>query len=562
MGVIWGNLRTRMEKGLVVSLISRVWRRLRRRKKTPKPQDFAGATLSELFDFIKSQELVPDLKENEDRLKQILGDSSDLTFRHLMFGRELKVPIMVVHVDGMVGSEALMNGLIGPVLEKGLRLPEEKYGDHLNRDELFALIKQQVLLLSSVHEVAELEEVLDYLVRGHAVLLIDGVTKALACEVKGWSERNVEQPTTEVVVRGPQHAFVENRRVNTTLLRRTIASPLLWFEDFKVGAVTNTIVTIAYIKGIVDDGLVEEVRQRIKSIEIDAVFESGYIEELIEDAPYSPFPTILRTERPDKVAAGLLEGRVAIIIDGTPYVLVIPATFATFLTAAEDYYERAFTGSFIRAVRAFAFFLALTLPSTYVAITNFHQELLPTSLTLSIAAQREGVPFVAILEALFLEFSFELLREAGIRLPKAIGPTISIVGALILGEAAVSAGLVSPALVIVVAATAIASFISPIYSMSISVHLLRFPMIILAGTLGLFGVIMGLAAILIHLCAVRSFGVPYLTPLAPMILSEWKDTVVRLPLWQMDTRPKSLVKQEYIRQSPRQRPQPPKQDDN
>jgi len=479
-----------------------------------------------------------------------------------MFGRELKVPIMVVHVDGMVGSEALMNGLIGPVLEKGLRLPEEKYGDHLNRDELFALIKQQVLLLSSVHEVAELEEVLDYLVRGHAVLLIDGVTKALACEVKGWSERNVEQPTTEVAVRGPQHAFVENRRVNTTLLRRTIASPLLWFEDFKVGAVTNTIVTIAYIKGIVDDGLVEEVRQRIKSIEIDAVFESGYIEELIEDAPYSPFPTILRTERPDKVAAGLLEGRVAIIIDGTPYVLVIPATFATFLTAAEDYYERAFTGSFVRAVRAFAFFLALTLPSTYVAITNFHQELLPTSLTLSIAAQREGVPFVAILEALFLEFSFELLREAGIRLPKAIGPAISIVGALILGEAAVSAGLVSPALVIVVAATAIASFISPIYSMSISVHLLRFPMIILAGTLGLFGVIMGLAAILIHLCAVRSFGVPYLTPLAPMILSEWKDTVVRLPLWQMDTGPKSLVKQEYIRQSPRQRPQPPKQDDN
>jgi spore germination protein KA len=258
----------------------------------------------------------------------------------------------------------------------------------------------------------------------------------------------------------------------------------------------------------------------------------------------------------------LLEGRVAIITDGTPYVLVVPATFASFLTAAEDYYERFFTGSLVRSIRAFAFFLALTLPSTYVAITNFHQELLPTPLTLSIAAQREGVPFVAIVEALFLEFSFELLREAGLRLPKAIGSAISIVGALVLGEAVVSAGLVSPALVIVVAATAIASFISPIYSMSISVHLLRFPMIILAGTLGLFGVIMGMAAILIHLCSVRSFGVPYLTPLAPVVLPEWKDTVFRVPLWKMDTRPKSLVKGEYIRQSPRQRPEPPKQEND
>ncbi len=538
------------------------WRRLRGIKEPPQPQDFAGASLSELLDFIEAQALVPDSRENEAKLKQAFGDSSDLAFRHLVFGYDSKVPIVVAHLDGMVDSATLNNGLIRPIVEEGLRLAAEGLDERLSREQVFALMHQQILQLSSVHEMAELDKVIDYLVRGNAVVLVDGVPKALACEVKGWSERNVEQPTTEVAIRGPQHAFVENRRINTSLLRRIIASPLLWFEDFTVGAVTNTVVTVAYMKGIVDDSLVEEVRQRINSIEVDAILESGYIEEFIEDAPYSPFPTILRTERPDKVASALLEGRVAIITDGTPYVLIVPATFVAFLTASEDYYERAFTGSLVRAIRALAFFLALTLPSTYVAITNFHQELLPTPLTLSIAAQREGVPFVAIVEALFLEFSFELLREAGIRLPKPIGSAISIVGALILGEAAVSAGLVSSALVIVVAATAIASFISPIYSMSISVHLLRFPMIILAGTLGLFGVIMGFAAILIHLCSVRSFGVPYLTPLAPIMLSEWKDTMVRLPLWQMDTRPEALVKKEYIRQSPRQRPQPPRQEDD
>ena len=545
----------------MVLLLERLWQRLRRKKETPQPRDFDGVPLSELLEFIQSQDLVSDLKENEAMIKQALGDSSDLTLRHLRFGRELQIPVLVLHIDGMVDSETLMNGLIGPILGKSSWLSEEESGQRLSRSELFLLMKEQILRNSSVHETASLDELLDYLVRGNAVLLMDGVPKALACEVKGWAERNVQQPTTEVAVRGPQNAFIENRRVNTTLLRRIIASPLLWFEDFKVGAVTNTMVTIAYIKGLVEDSLVEEVRERISSIEIDAIFESGHIEELIEDAPYSPFPTILRTERPDKVAAALLEGRVAIITDGTPYVLVVPVTFQSFLTAAEDYYERFFTGSVVRFIRAVAFFLALTLPSTYVAVTNFHQELLPTSLTLSIAAQREGVPFVAIVEALFLEVSFELLREAGIRLPKAIGPAISIVGALILGEAAVSAGLVSSALVIVVAATAIASFISPIYSMSISVHLLRFPMILLAGTLGLFGVMMGLAAILIHLCSVRSFGVPYLTPLAPAVPSEWKDTVVRVPMWKMDTRPKSLVKKEFIRQSPRQRPQPPEQED-
>jgi hypothetical protein len=264
---------------------------------------------------------------------------------------------------------------------------------------------------------------------------------------------------------------------------------------------------------------------------------SGYIEEFIEDAPFSPFPQIQNTERPDVVCASLAEGKIAIVVDNTPFVLIVPMTFWTGLQAAEDYYERFLYTTFIRWVRFALLNIALFFPSLYVAITTFHPQLLPTNLIISVAAAREGIPFPAVVEAIIMEFMFEALREAGIRLPKPVGSAVSIVGALVIGQAAVQAGIISAPMVIVVAATGIASFGIPRYNLGIAYRMLRFPILILAGMLGIFGVIVGAISILIHLVTLRSFGVPYLSPLAPRGNGSLKDVLVRAPRWSMNERP-------------------------
>ncbi|HHX25255.1 MAG TPA: spore germination protein, partial [Firmicutes bacterium] len=392
---------------------------------------------------------------------------------------------------------------------------------------------------------------------GKCGIVIDGSSETLVCDVRGFETRSIEEPQSEVVIRGPREGFTEVLRINTSLLRRRIRDPRLWIEEFTVGRVSRTQVAIVYIKGIANDKVVQEARDRITRIDIDSIQESGELEEYLEDAPFSPFPTILRTERPDRVAGALFEGRIAILTDGTPFVLIVPVTFLMFLTSPEDYYERFFIASAIRLLRYASFFIAFLLPALYVAITTFHQEMLPTPLVLAIAAQREGVPFPAVFEALLMEVAFEILREAAVRLPKIYGPAISIVGVLILGEAAVRAGLVSSAMIIVVALTAIASFVTPIFSLSIAVRLLRFPIILLGGTLGLFGVVFGFLIVGIHLSSLRSFGVPFLEPIAPVVVSDLKDALIRLPWWAMDTRPEFTGQSDLRRQSRGLMPRPP-----
>jgi spore germination protein KA len=301
------------------------------------------------------------------------------------------------------------------------------------------------------------------------------------------------------VVRGSREAFTESNEINIALVRRIIKSPDLWIEPMKIGTVTKTDVSIMYINGIAKEGIVEEVKKRLKGINIDSILESGYIEQLIEDQVMTPFPTIDYTERPDRVAGNLLEGRVAIFVNGTPFVLLVPALFIQFFQSIEDYFARFDIASSIRVLRILIFFISLITPSLYVAATTFHQEIIPTKLLVIIAAQRETVPFPAVIETFIMEVIFELLREASIRMPKAIGSTMSIVGALVIGQTAVEAGIVSPAMVIIVSITAIASFATPSYAITISARLLRFVFIICAGTMGLYGVILIFFVLVVHL---------------------------------------------------------------
>ena len=498
------------------------------------------------------------LRENEAFIRDAFGNSCDLIIREVRFGISPGIAVLVVHIDGMVDTALVSEAIIKPIGVTSELLEPER----LSSAQVQDMLKDRLILLSDVKQVSDIADLFHSIAGGKCGIILDGSSVAFVCDVRGFEKRSVEEPMSEVVIRGPREGFSEVLRINTSLLRRRIKDPSFWIEEFTVGRVSRTQVAIAYIKGIANDKVVQEARDRITRIDIDSIQESGQLEEYLEDAPFSPFPTILRTERPDRVTGALFEGRIAILTDGTPFVLIAPVTFLLFLTSPEDYYERFFIASAVRLLRYASFFIALLLPALYVAVTTFHQEMLPTPLVLAIAAQREGVPFPAIFEALLMELSFEILREAAVRLPKIYGPAISIVGVLILGEAAVRAGLVSSAMIIVVALTAIASFVTPIFSLSIAVRLLRFPIILLAGTLGLFGVVFGFSVVAIHLSSLRSFGVPFLEPIAPVVASDLKDTLIRLPWWAMDTRPEFTGKSDLRRQSRGLMPRAPKPQEN
>ncbi|MCL4441268.1 MAG: spore germination protein [Firmicutes bacterium] len=527
-------------------------KRNRGKKDSPKENEKAGNRQAYEMEELEKMPVSDRLAENLDILKGVLGHNSDVVFRTFRIGLADRAEAVVVYVDGMIEKKIISAEIIKPLM-----LESRMAGMDCQKEQLLDLVENSGITASEVKSTAFMGDVIAGVLYGDAALLIDGLGTGLAIDVKGWQTRSIEEPPSEVLVRGPREGFTETLRTNITLIRRKLRSPDLFFRDIQVGRKTNTSVTIAYINGLADSSLVAEVISRISRIDIDGILESSYLEEFIEDSPYSPFPQILHTERPDKVAAALLEGRVAILTDGTPVALVAPAPFITFMQSPEDYYERYFLSTAIRWVRYTAFVISLVLPSLYIAITTFHQEMIPTRLLISLAAAREGVPFPALVEALLMEFTFEALREAGIRLPRAVGQAVSIVGALVIGQAAIQANIVSPLMVIVVAVTGIASFMNPAFNIALTMRLLRFPMMLLAGTLGLFGVMTGILAILIHLAGLRSFGVPYMDSISPFHPGDMKDVAIRAPWWAMDRRPADISSKNRRRQSSGLKPAPP-----
>ncbi|MFD1776947.1 spore germination protein [Paenibacillus rhizophilus] len=486
-------------------------------------------------------------------LRTTFERSSDVVFREFQLG-DTQAAVMIF-LDGMVDPLIVDSDIMQPLLKYGEQM-QQKSGVSLTGLE--SLLKNQVITASQVNTGGQIQDVIDHILVGDTVLLIDGVNKALFISARGWGKRAVEEPATEAVIRGPREGFTEDLLTNITLIRRRLRTPQLKIEGMQLGRLSKTDVAITYLEGIADEAVIEEVRKRMNRIDIDAILESGYVEELIEDSPFSIFPQINYTERPDRIVGNLLEGKVGILIDNTPFALILPVTFFEMMQASEDYYQRYIVSTLIRLLRYMFLVIALLLPSLYIALLTFHQEMLPTSLLLSAAASREAVPFPAIVEALLMEISFEALREAGVRLPRPVGQAVSIVGALVIGEAAVSAGIVSAPMVIIVSITGIASFIVPSYSQAITIRLLRFPMMIMAGTLGLYGVLLGVLFILIHMSRLRSFGVPYLSPLAPLHASDLKDVLIRVPWWGMVRRSTETAKNNPRRMKGTLRPRPPK----
>lgn len=495
--------------------------------------------------FVVNQEmdLTSDLHLNLSTLKSIYKDCSDVVFRSFFIGGYLDA--CLIYIEGLSNTEEMDSNVLGPLMKEST--------DKTN--SLTELLKKK-LFVSKVQQVSTFSDCLEQLSVGNPVLIIDRECQGFALGLAKWEKRSIEEPSAEAVVRGPREGFTETLGVNISLLRRKVRSPQLKIKTMKVGRVTRTEVAILYIEGIADKTLIEEVKNRIERIEMDGILETGYIEEMIEDNPFSPFPQVLNTERPDVAVSSLLEGRVVIMADGTPFALIAPTTLYSLLQSSEDYYQRFLIGTAIRWLRYASLVISLYLPALYVAIMTYHQEMLPTTLLLSIAASREIVPFPALVEALLMEITFEALREAGVRLPKQVGAAVSIVGALVIGQAAVEAGIVSAPMVMVVAITGIASFTIPRYSAAIAFRLLRFPMIILAGILGMLGVMLGILFLLIHLSTLRSYGVPYLTPMAPMKGRELKDVLMRAPWWMLNTRPNLTGEANQYRQASDQKPDP------
>ncbi|MFB6800638.1 spore germination protein [Peribacillus butanolivorans] len=494
------------------------------------------------------------LEGNIQHVKQQLGNSEDIVIREIQIGKEGIFKACIFYTDGLVDTSSIQNFIMESLM---LDINPDQEQMISYQQNVLQVLKGRILAVGDIKDVTEFSSLFTSLLSGDVILLLDGYAQGFTIGMRGGKDRGVMESTTETVVRGPKEGFTENLRTNTALIRRKIKTPRLWLESKKIGNLTQTDVAIMYIDGIVNDKVVEEVHNRLDRIDIDGILESGYIEELIQDETHTPFPTMYYSERPDVIAAELLEGKVAILVDGTPIVLVVPALFVSFVQSAEDYYQRADIATLIRLLRFFTIIIALLGPSLYIAITTYHQEMLPTRLLISLSAQREGVPFPAFIEALMMEVAFEILREASLRMPKAIGQAISIVGTLVIGTAAVEAGIVSPAMVIVVAITAISSFVLPSFTISMSIRMLRFPMMALAASFGLFGIIVGVIALVLHLCSLRSYGVPYMSPFAPFIGEDMKDTLIRVPRWGMFARPR-LISQKNNKRENTSAPKPPR----
>lgn len=475
----------------------------------PKSSESHNPNTVEALEMYPKGDISSSLEETVSKFRSILSDSSDLVIKRCLvrISGGQTVPAVVMYIDGLADKQLVHQFILQSLSER--ELPDTRMET-----------VERYIVATNIRQLRSFAHLLESLLYSSTLVLVEGEPEALAVSSEGWEHRKVSEASMEPIIRGPQDAFNEVLRVNTALVRRRIKDPGLAVEAMKIGTRSLTDISVIYLKHVAHPSIVKEVKRRLSAIQVDSIMEGGEIEAYLEDHPFSPFPQIMHSERVDKTVAAILEGKVAVLIDGTPYAMSMPSTFASFLYSPEDYYGKFMAATFFRWIRGLALLIALFLPSLYIALTTFHQEMLPTQLMLSIAANRSGVPFPAFFEALIMEISFELLREASLRLPGAMGQTVGIVGALVIGQSAVEAGLVGPALTIIVSFTAIGSFVIPSYSTSIAIRLLRFPMMLLAGSLGIFGIIFGISAILIHLISLRPFGVGYMEPFRP---SRWAD---------------------------------------
>ena len=478
---------------------------------------------------MKQTPVSEDVHVNENAIKAAFLGCDDLKFRKLYLGKNKQIEAFICYIEVNVGNQMLT--AFGQMIA---------YMNELSDKEIQKGVVENIFALSDAEPKHYIEDAIKGILIGDAMFFMDGVGAALKIPDKGYPQMSVAETDTEKVVRGSNEGFTESEKANTALIRKRIRNPQLKVKEMQIGVRSFTNVAMVYMEDLANPQLVKEIHKRLLEYDIDGVLDSGVLEQLAEEVWYSPFPQFQSTRRPDRAAMSVLEGKVVVLVDNSPLALLLPADINSFLKTTDDYYNRFYMASFARIIRYVSAFFSLTLPGLYLAVTNFHTQILPTPLLLSFWEARIGVPFPAALEVLLMELSFELLREAGVRLPGAMGNTIGIVGGLIIGQAAVDANLVSPIVVIIVAFTALCSFAIPNEEFAFSFRILKFLLILLSAWLGFFGFLVGLFAILVHLASLKSFDIPYLTPYVGPQLNEYqdeKDAILRFPLRMLWKRP-------------------------
>jgi len=496
------------------------------RSKTGKQQDAVFCRIGENIDYIRKQFNYP--------------TNSGIIIREFLIAGKSRA--FITYLDGMADDKTISDFILRPLLNT------DKF-NAIQEGCPLEYILFSVLEANQVKKVTKAKEVIDEILLGNTGIYVDGCNYYIFCETTGYEKRSVEKPQVEGVVKGPQEGFNEDIKTNIILIRRIIKNKDLVVEMLQVGERNNNQCAVLYIKGLTNPAIVAEVKRRINSIKTDAILAEGTLEQFIEDNPFSIIPSVLSTERPDRTASHLLEGKVAVLVEGSPFAAIVPVTIFSLLHSPEDTALRWQYGTLLRFIRTVSVFVAVLLPGLYVALTNFHREMIPTNLLIAIAKAKENVPFPTIFEVFLMEIAFELIREAGIRIPGIIGNTIGIIGALIIGQAAVQANLVSPVLIIIIAFTGLGNFAIPDFNLAFGARLMSVFYIILGGALGFFGISLGMLISLAFLVNQKSFGVSLLSTVAPKTRRS-NDLFVRLPIWKNEMRPDNVNPVDVRRQPP------------
>lgn len=463
------------------------------------------------------------MEVNKDFLSEQFQDCSDIVLRSFTLMDETQ--LLLVYLDGMTRLQSIEDNVLKPLIFSGLPQGIDRI------QSLAELLRREWLPLTDIKTDKLIPDVVNHILHGSLAIFVDGEASALIAQVQGYETRGIQEPMKEATLRGSKEGFVEHIRTNTTLIRRRIIHPLLKMESFTIGKYTQTDVILAYMKGLADENVLTEVRNKLGKIEMDGIIDSAYIEEWLENSSFSIFSQIQNTERPDIAAASLIEGKVALITNGTPFVLILPVTLWSGLQSADDYFERFIFVIITRVIRYIMTFISFALPAIYVALSTFHPEMVPSYLMIGIATARENTPFPTVIEVFLMMFIFDGLQEAGVHLPNQLGPVVSIIGALVIGQAAVEAGIISTPIIIVISLTGVAAYTIPRYSATLPFRLIRYLMLFVSGFLGFVGFAFGIIFLLIHLVSLESFGTPYLSPVAPFDGKRIRDLLIRYPFW-------------------------------
>ena len=487
----------------------------------------------------ESRKVSANLRENEKYLRSRLENCSDILIRPMRLGDNHKVDCLMVYIEVAVSNMMLDDSALGKMINHFWEIPPE---------DIQEFVRHNSLGIADVKKLENLDESIDAMLAGNAVFFIDGYDKAMKISSKGYPSTGVMEAESEKVLRGSREGFSDSVKSNSALIRKRLRDIRLKVEEYKIGVRSHTLTQVLYMDDLVHEGLLEEVKERLEEFQIDGILDSGMLEQLTEDVWYSPFPQYQTTERPDRAVQEILKGKVVILCDNSPEALILPGNFSSFMESSEDWYHRFEMASFLRILRYLAVIMATVLPGLYLAVIRFHTQILPSALILSFAEAREGVPFSSVVELIFLELAFELIREAGVRVPGSLGNAIGIVGGLVIGQAAVEANLVSPIVVMIVALTALGSMTVPNEEFAAAFRLVKYGFLILGGYLGIYGIVLGVYLVIGHLAGLISFGIPYLVP---FIKKEQKGSrgegVLRVPLRKRVLRPLYAREEQKIR---------------